>query len=122
MAVCATISVTKSAIYTELKGLLPNARPGGSAIDSDLTFGAWLRRRRRALDLTREDLAARAGCSISALRKFEADELRPSKSLAELLADALGIAPESRTAFVRFARDATSDDEPSLPAPAVNLN
>jgi predicted ATPase/transcriptional regulator with XRE-family HTH domain len=99
-----------------------DARPGGSAIDSDLTFGAWLRRRRRALDLTREDLAARAGCSISALRKFEADELRPSKSLAELLAGALGIAQEDRIAFVRFARDTTGDDE-TLPAiPTVSLD
>ncbi|HEU5102503.1 MAG TPA: helix-turn-helix domain-containing protein, partial [Roseiflexaceae bacterium] len=104
-----------------IQGPLQDARSGDSAIDSDLTFGAWLRRRRRALDLTREELAARAGCSVSALRKFEADELRPSKSLAELLAGALGIAPEDRAAFVRFARDATNDDETSLPIPAVSL-
>jgi predicted ATPase/transcriptional regulator with XRE-family HTH domain len=105
-----------------LHGRLQDARPGGSAIDSDLTFGAWLRRRRRALDLTREDLAARAGCSISALRKFEADELRPSKSLAELLAGTLGIAPEDRIAFVRFARDTTGDDETLLAIPTVSLD
>lgn len=96
-------------------------RAGGSAIDSNLTFGAWLRRRRRALDLTREELAARAGCSISALRKFEADELRPSKPLAELLADALEIGPENRAAFVRFARDAADDAETPLPVPSDRL-
>jgi len=101
---------------------LQGSRAGGSAIDSDLTFGAWLRRRRRALDLTREDLAARAGCSVSALRKFEADELRPSKSLAELLADALGIERENRGAFVRFARDGPNDDATALPVPAISLN
>ena len=90
-------------------------------IDSDLTFGAWLRRRRRALDLTREELAARAGCSVSAVRKFEADELRPSKALAELLADALELAPEHHTAFVRFARDTTTGAEVPLPLPAVSV-
>jgi transcriptional regulator with XRE-family HTH domain len=63
------------------------------AIDSDLTFGDWLRRQRRALDLTRAELAARVGCSVSALRTFEADELRPSRPLAEALAGALAIAP-----------------------------
>jgi len=101
---------------------LQDSRAGGSAIDSDLTFGAWLRRRRRALDLTREELAARVGCSVSALRKSEADELRPSKPLAEVLAGALGIESENRAAFVRFARDATNDDEPSLLLLAVSLN
>jgi predicted ATPase/transcriptional regulator with XRE-family HTH domain len=101
---------------------LQDARPGGSAIDGDLTFGAWLRHRRRALDLTREELAVRVGCSISALRKLEADDLRPSKPLAEILASALGIESENRTAFVRFARAATNDDEPSRPIPAASLN
>jgi hypothetical protein len=42
--------------------------------------------------------------------------------LAELLAGALGIAPESCAAFVRFARDATSDGEISLLIPAVSVN
>ncbi len=90
--------------------------------DSDMTFGTWLRRRRRALDLTREELATRAGCSVSAVRKFEADELRPSKALAELLTNALGIAPEHRAAFVRFARDATADQAVSLPVPAIGVS
>ena len=53
------------------------------------SFGAWVRQRRRALDLTRDELAARIGCSVITIRHIEADELRPSKQLAARLADCL---------------------------------
>ncbi len=71
------------------------------ALDS---FGEWVGQRRRALDLTRAELAQRAGCSVSALRKIEADERRPSKQLAGLLAGCLGIALDDRAAFIQAAR------------------
>jgi predicted ATPase/transcriptional regulator with XRE-family HTH domain len=74
-------------------------------IESDQIFGPWLRRHRRALDLTHAELAAAVGCSVSALRKVEAGDLRPSRTLAEALAGALQIASEDREAFVRFARE-----------------
>ena len=89
-------------------------------IDSDLTFGVWLRRQRRACDLTQAELAARVGCSVSALRKFEADELRPSRPLATSLAGALAIAPQDRDAFVRFARDMRGDALVLLPGQPVS--
>ncbi|MFL5804867.1 MAG: ATP-binding protein [Roseiflexaceae bacterium] len=89
-------------------------------IDGELTFGDWLRRQRRALDLTRAELAARVSCSVSALRKFEVDELRPSRPLAEVLAGALHIAPEDRAAFVRFARDRPGADTTCLPVATVS--
>ena len=38
------------------------------------SFGAWVRRRRRALDLTREELAPQVGCSVVTIRRIEADE------------------------------------------------
>ena len=117
MAVCATISATKSAI-SPLQERLQGACPGGSAIDSDVLFGQWLRRRRRALDLTREELAARVGCSVSALRKFEADELRPSRQTAERLAQHLQVAPEEQATFVQFARVGL-DEAP--PAPLIPM-
>jgi transcriptional regulator with XRE-family HTH domain len=91
-------------------------------INSDLTFGPWLRRRRRALDLTHAELAAAAGCSVSALRKFEAGDLRPSKLLAEALAGALAIAPQDRAAFVRFARDMPGDPPALLPVQSISLD
>ena len=33
-------------------------------MDLDTSFGRWLRQRRRALDLTQDDLARRAGCAV----------------------------------------------------------
>jgi predicted ATPase/transcriptional regulator with XRE-family HTH domain len=72
--------------------------------DSVVAFGTWLRRRRRALDLTQAELADRIGCTPITLRKIEAEERRPSEQLAERLAENLGIAPDQRRAFVRFAR------------------
>ena len=52
----------------------------------DLTFGLWLKRRRRALDLTQEDLAERAYCSVNSIRKIESGDLTPSKALAQEIA------------------------------------
>lgn len=69
----------------------------------DLTFGAWLKQRRKALDLTRMELAQRAGCAYGTVRRLESDELRPSRRLAELLAQALKLPPETIPAFVAFA-------------------
>ena len=68
------------------------------------SFGEWVRRRRETLALTRAELAQCAGCSISALRKIEGDERRPSRQLAELLAGCLEILPEERPMFLDAAR------------------
>ena len=67
-------------------------------------FGDWLKRRRKALDITQDELAQRAGCSVFALRKIESGERRPSKQLAELLAAALEISEQDKPAFIRVAR------------------
>ena len=72
-----------------------------------LAFGDWLKRRRRSLDLTQDELADRAGCSVETIRKLEAETLRPSKALAERLAEYLAIPPEQQAQFVRFARGQT---------------
>ena len=71
---------------------------------SKLTFGKWLRKRRRALDFTQKELAQQVGCAVSTIRKFEADERRPSKALATRLADCLNIAPMEVDRFITFAR------------------
>ena len=68
------------------------------------SFGEWLRQRREALGLTRLELSECAGCSVSALRKIEADERRPSRQLAELLAGCLSIDAEERGLFLDAAR------------------
>ena len=61
--------------------------------DRTTSFGYWLKRRRKALDLTQEQLAQSVACSHFAIRKIEADERRPSRRLAERLADRLAIPP-----------------------------
>ncbi len=76
-------------------------------------FGGWLRRRRRALDLTQKALARRVGCSAAFIRKLEADERHPSRSIALELASALGVPAGERAAFVRFARGGWADRPPS---------
>lgn len=67
-------------------------------------LGDWLKARRKALDLTQEELAQRAGCSVFALRKIESGERRPSKQLAALLAVALEIPEGDQPTFIRVAR------------------
>ncbi len=69
-----------------------------------VSFCDWLRTRRKELDLTQDELAKRASCSVFALRKIETGDRRPSKQLAGTLAKSLEIAPEHQTTFIRVAR------------------
>jgi transcriptional regulator with XRE-family HTH domain len=69
-----------------------------------ISFGTWLRQKRRALDLTQKALADRAGCAEITVRRMEADEYKPSNALALVLFEKLGIPEAERTQWVRFAR------------------
>ncbi|MCW5853759.1 MAG: tetratricopeptide repeat protein [Anaerolineae bacterium] len=84
-----------------------------------LAFGAWLKRRRRSLDLTQDELADRSGCSVETVRKLEAETLRPSKALAERLAEYLAIPAEQRDHFVRFARGQADAEQLPSSLPTV---
>src|SRR5262245_61234928 len=95
------------------------ATKSDTPMDEIPSFGIWLRRRRKALDLTQKALAQRGGYSVSAIRKLEADEYRPSREIAEHLADALGIAPAERAAFVHFARLGLDAEEATVRLPAA---
>lgn len=59
-------------------------------------LGAWLRRRRRALDLTQAELAARAGCVLTTIKKIETGARSPSPGLALRLSDALALSDAER--------------------------
>jgi tetratricopeptide (TPR) repeat protein/transcriptional regulator with XRE-family HTH domain len=72
--------------------------------DQAHSFGYWLRRRRKALDLTQEALAQRVSCSGFSIRKIEADERRPSRRLAERLAASLAIPESELRDFLAAAR------------------
>jgi len=69
-----------------------------------MTFGEWLKQRRKQLDLTQEALARQVGCSIAAIKKIESGDRRPSRQIAELLAENLRLPSEQHATFVRVAR------------------
>lgn len=72
-------------------------------VDETYSFGYWVKRRRKALDLTQRALADCVGCATVTLKKIEADERRPSPSMAARLADCLGIEPGERPSFLAMA-------------------
>lgn len=80
-------------------------------MNTKTSFGQWLKQRRKLLDLTREELAERIGCAIVTLNKIEANERRPSKQMAALLAHHLDISPDERPAFIRFARSGEQEQQ-----------
>ena len=92
----------------------------------DYSFGNWIKRRRKALDLTQKQLAQSVGCSTSLIFKIESDDRRPSRQIAELLAQHLEISPDQRDLFLKVARyEKTTDGlelitPPSIPTPALD--
>jgi predicted ATPase/DNA-binding XRE family transcriptional regulator len=72
--------------------------------DFPLSLSEWLKRRRQELDLTQEQLAQRASCSVFAIRKIEMGERRPSRQLAMMLAQSLEIPSEDQAVFIKAAR------------------
>ncbi len=68
------------------------------------SLGNWIKQRRKALDLTQKDLAELVGCSTSLIYKIEADQRRPSRQIAELIAERLAVPPEQRGLFLNIAR------------------
>ena len=73
-------------------------------MNDEISFGHWIRRRRKSLDLTQKQLAERVGCATATIVKIEADERRPSREIAQLLAERLEIPLEERAEFLRVAR------------------
>src|SRR5262245_21910097 len=86
-------------------------------MQEELSFGAWLRKQRRALDLTRQAFADQIGCAEVTLRRIEAGTLKPSKELASILLEKLGIPESQRPQLLSFARGLSSLPDSSLPLP-----
>lgn len=91
----------------------------------DQSFGNWVRRRRKTLDLTQQALATQVGCSVSLILKIEMDERRPSRQIARLLADQLQIPEEQKELFLKIARQEKGTQAldsfslPAMPQPAA---
>lgn len=92
-------------------------------IEQGNSFGYWLRRRRKALDLTQGALAQKVSCSQAAIKKIEAEERRPSRGLAQRLAEQLAIPAPERAAFLQAARTLQTSNRlqlDALPVEAMN--
>lgn len=88
--------------------------------DNTESFGYWVRRRRKALDLSQADLARQVPCSLATIKKIETDMRRPSPAMAERLAVCLGLPAGEREAFLAAARGLRAVDRLILdeaPAP-----
>jgi predicted ATPase/transcriptional regulator with XRE-family HTH domain len=72
--------------------------------ETTYSFGYWIQRRRKALDLSRASLAARVNCSPETIKKIERDERRPSEQIAERLASALALSSHERASFLEIAQ------------------
>lgn len=85
---------------------------------SDLrAFAQRMKALRKARDVTQEALARQVGCAQVTIKKIEAGALRPSRQIAERLAEALGLPADERPAFVALARDAPGN---AAAAPVLN--
>jgi class 3 adenylate cyclase len=84
-------------------------------MDGNASFGLWLRRRRKVLDLTQADLARRVGCAEVTIRKIEADERRPSQQIARRLADCLALSAADHAAFLKAAHGELGADRLAPP-------
>ncbi|HYP21585.1 MAG TPA: helix-turn-helix transcriptional regulator, partial [Chloroflexia bacterium] len=80
------------------------------------SFGAWLKERRKALGMTRDDLADQVGCAAVTIIKIERGQRRPSRQVAECIVAALRISPDEREAVVQWARGTLDAAVPSVPA------
>jgi transcriptional regulator with XRE-family HTH domain len=93
-------------------------------MDEEISFGTWLRKQRRALDLSQQAFANQVGCAEVTLRRIEAGRLKPSKELANILLENLGISEIERSLWIAFARGLSGFPLPLSPSsnkPITNL-
>ena len=69
-----------------------------------LSFAQWLKRQRRGHDWTQEELASQIGCAPITVRKLESGERRPSKEIAQRIAEVFAVPDGDRARFMLFAR------------------
>lgn len=104
-----------------------------ATVDMNDSLGYWVRRRRKSLDLTQNQLANKVGCAEVTLRKIEADERRPSLQMAQRIALCLELSVAETSRFLAVAAGLRSPGTPDhtdifgtkavegLPAPVTAL-
>ena len=73
-------------------------------MEKEIPFGIWLRKQRRALDLSQAAFADQVACAEVTLRRIEAGTLKPSRELANTILERLGIPETVRPPWIAFAR------------------
>lgn len=73
-------------------------------MQDEISFGSWLHKQRRTLDLTQKAFANQVGCAEVTLRRIEAGSLKPSKELVQMILEKLGIPEKEWPQWVSFAR------------------
>lgn len=84
------------------------------------TFGQWMKRLRAARDLTQERLAEEAACAVQTVRAFENGARRPSRPMAERLAEILQVPGAERALFIELARNASGAGSEECAAPPAS--
>ncbi len=87
--------------------------------DEILSLGMWVRRRRKALDLTQAALAHRVGCAEITIRKIEVDAMRPSPAMVERLVSCLDLPLDERVVLLQIARGEHGAQR--LPSPLTGI-
>jgi WD40 repeat protein/serine/threonine protein kinase/DNA-binding XRE family transcriptional regulator len=87
--------------------------------ETNYSFGYYIQRRRKAMDLTRAELAARVQCSHETIKKIERDERKPSRQIAELIADALILPADERNLFFQVLHGERMVSDLDLPLQPV---
>ncbi len=91
-------------------------------MDFNPPISAWVKARRKQLDLTQTGLAHRAHYSVNVIRKVEAQSRPVSRALAEALRVALEVPADDHDAFIAFARGLGSGQRlDQLPVPVTSL-
>lgn len=90
-------------------------------MDEIYSFGYWVRRRRKALDLTQAALAREVGCATVTIRKIETDERRPSRVMADRLAECLGVSDDEREAFILSGLGEVSAYRMPVPSKPISI-
>ena len=85
-------------------------------------FAQVLKQRRKALDLTQQELALQVGCARVTIQRIEQGTLRPSRQIVRRLATLLAVPADEYERFVRLARGGYIPDAPEpLPIPPTPL-
>lgn len=91
-------------------------------MERSFSFGSWVRRQRKAIDLTQAELGRQVGCAVVTIQKIEADDRRPSRQLAARLAEFLQVPPAERAAFLSAARAAEPFEPPTVTTPSATTS